>query len=63
MLLKYLKKKKSLRLIDASNLNILNIDNFISNFSSILIQSPDIKKFTKNDFKNCFKKKNPHWIN
>ena len=55
--LKILKKKKNLRLIDASNLNILNIDNFISNFNSILVQSSDIKKFTKNNFKIVSKKK------
>ena len=55
--LKILKKKKNLRLIDASNLNISNISNFISNFNSILFQTPDIKKFTKKDFKIVSKKK------
>jgi len=55
--LKILKKKKNLRLIDASNLNVSNINNFISNFNSILFQTPDIKKFTKKDFKIVSKKK------
>ena len=55
--LKILKKKKNLRLIDASNLNVSNISNFISNFNSILFQTPDIKKFTKKDFKIVSKKK------
>jgi len=55
--LKILKKKKNLRLIDASNLNISNISNFISNFNSILFQTPDIKKFTKKDFRIVSKKK------
>jgi len=55
--LKILKKKKNLRLIDASNLSLSNISNFISNFNSILFQTPDIKKFTKKDFKIVSKKK------
>jgi phosphoribosylaminoimidazolecarboxamide formyltransferase/IMP cyclohydrolase len=55
--LKILKKKKNLRLIDANNLNNLNIINFISNFNSILIQTPDIKKISKNDFRIVSKKK------
>ena len=45
--LKILKKKKNLRLIDASNLSVSSISNFISNFNSILFQTSDIKKFTK----------------
>ena len=40
--LKILKKKKNLRIIDANNLSFKNIENFISNFNSILIQSPDV---------------------
>ena len=55
--LKILKKKKNLRLIDASNLSVSSISNFISNFNSILFQTPDIKKFTKKDFKIVSKKK------
>ena len=42
-LLKFLKKKKNLRIINAKNLTLKNIDSFISNFNSILIQSSDIK--------------------
>ena len=55
--LKILKRKKKLRLIDAKNLNILNLSNFTSNFNSILIQSPDLNKFTIKDFKIVSKKK------
>ena len=55
--LKILKKKKNIRLIDANNLNTSNLNNFISNFNSILIQSPDIKKFNMKDFKIVSKRK------
>jgi len=55
--LNILKKKKNLRLIDAKNLNKTNLKNFVSNFNSVLIQSPDIKKFEKKDFKIVSKKK------
>ena len=48
---KVLKQKKNLRLIDATNLNSLNLNNFISNFDSVLIQSNDEKKFIKKNFK------------
>ena len=49
--LKILTKKKNIRLIDSSNLIISNINNYVSNFNSMLIQSPDTKKFNKKDFK------------
>ena len=55
--LKILKKKKNLRIINAKNLTLKNIDIFISNFNSILIQSPDIDSFSKKNFKIVSKKK------
>jgi phosphoribosylaminoimidazolecarboxamide formyltransferase/IMP cyclohydrolase len=55
--LKILKKRKNLRLIDANNLSLINTSNFLSNFNSIIVQSPDNKKFAKNDFKIVSKKK------
>ena len=45
-----------------NNLTLKNIDNFISNFNSILIQSPDISSFSKKNFKIVSKKK-PSAIN
>ena len=55
--LKILKKKKSIRLIDANNLNTSNLNNSILNFNSILIQSPDINKFNMKNFKIVSKRK------
>ena len=55
--LKILKKKKKLRLIDASNFNISENIKFNSANENILIQSEDKKIFTKNDFKIVSKKK------
>ena len=55
--LKILKKKKNLRIIDANNLSFKSIENFISNFNSILIQSPDVNPFLKKNFKIVSKKK------
>ncbi len=49
--LKILKKKKNLRLIDASKLIGNDPINIISNFDSLLLQSVDKKKFTKDDFR------------
>ena len=49
--LKILKKKKNLRLIDASKLKTNNSSNLISNFDSLLIQSVDNKVFIKDNFK------------
>ncbi len=61
--IKILSKKKNLRIIDASNLKLKNIENICSNFNSILIQSPDIKLFKVKDFKVVSKKKpNPDII-
>ena len=55
--LKILKKKKNLRLIDASNFSSNEILKFNSNIENILIQSEDNKIFTKKDFKIISKKK------
>ena len=55
--LKILKKKKNLRIIDASNFTSNEIFNFSSANENILIQSEDNKIFTKNDFKIVSKKK------
>ena len=49
--LKILKKKKNLRLIDATKLKGNSLMNIVSNFDSLLLQSVDKKKFTKDDFK------------
>ena len=55
--LKILKKKKKLRLIDASNFTISENIKFNSANENILVQSEDKKIFTKNDFKIVSKKK------
>ncbi len=49
--LKILKKKKNLRLIDASKLSRKNINNVNSNFDSLLMQDPDNKIFNQKNFK------------
>ena len=55
--LKILKKKKNLRLIDASNYSVNNNLKYVSTNNEILIQSEDIKKFTVKDFKIVSKRK------
>ena len=55
--LKILKRRKNLRLIDASNFNTHNAQRFLSLNKNILIQSEDNKVFTKKDFKVVSKKK------
>ena len=55
--LKILKNKKKLRIIDASNLKLQNLNNIITNFNSFLLQNPDNKIFFKKDFKVVSKKK------
>ena len=55
--LKILKKKKNLRLIDSSNFYENDILRFNSINEAILMQSEDIKLFSKNDFKVVSKKK------
>ena len=55
--LSILKKKKNVRIIDASNLKINNKLNINSNFDSLMIQSFDNKKITKKDLRIVSKKK------
>ena len=55
--LKIFKKKKNLRIIDASKLNLENLENVISNFSSFLIQNTDFKILSAKNFKVVSKKK------
>ena len=55
--LKILKKRKNLRVIDAKNVKLENIQNINSNFNSILIQSPDNNFFSSKNFRIVSKKK------
>ena len=55
--LKILKRKKNLRLIDSSNLNFSELLKFNSIDKSILVQSEDKTKFSKNNFKVVSKKR------
>jgi phosphoribosylaminoimidazolecarboxamide formyltransferase/IMP cyclohydrolase len=55
--LKLLKKKKSLRLIDATNYSYKEILRFISSNEDLLVQTEDLKKFSDKDFKVVSKKK------
>ncbi len=55
--LKILKRKKNLRLIDATDFSLKNILKFISLNEEILVQSEDSKFFTIKDFKIVSKKK------
>jgi len=55
--LKILKKKKNLRLINATNLIIKDLVKFSSAHESILTQSEDLKEFKVKDFKIVSKKK------
>ncbi len=55
--LNILKKKKNLRLIDASNYKFKEILKFVSLNDSILIQSEDLKKFSIKNFKIVSKRK------
>jgi len=54
---KILKKKKNLRLIDATNFKIKDLVRFNSANEAILTQSEDFKKFNIKDFKIVSKKK------
>ena len=49
--LKILKKKKNLRLIDASKLGEQNLINITTHFDSLFLQYTDNKIFTKNNFR------------
>ena len=55
--LKILKRKKNLRLIDASNFTLSEILKFTSTNDNILVQSEDKKMFKRNDFRIVSKKK------
>ena len=55
--LKVLKKKKNLRLVDASDYSINDSLKYLSASNEILIQSEDIKKFTTKNFKIVSKRK------
>jgi phosphoribosylaminoimidazolecarboxamide formyltransferase/IMP cyclohydrolase len=55
--LKILKKKKNLRLIDATNYSLKEIFKFISANEEILVQTEDLKKFSNKDFRIVSKKK------
>ena len=55
--LKILKKKKNLRLINASNYKVNDSLKHVSINNEILIQSEDLKKFNTNDFKIVSKRK------
>jgi phosphoribosylaminoimidazolecarboxamide formyltransferase/IMP cyclohydrolase len=55
--LKLLKKKKNLRLIDATNYSFKEILRFISSNEELLVQTEDLKKFSNKDFRVVSKKK------
>ncbi len=55
--LKLLKKKKNLRLIDATSYSFKEILRFISSNEELLVQTEDLKKFSNKDFKIVSKKK------
>ena len=55
--LKLLKKKKNLRLIDATNYSFKEILRFISSNEELLVQTEDFRKFNIKDFKIVSKKK------
>ena len=54
--LKLLKKKKNLRLVDATNYSYKEILRLISSNEEFLVQTEDFDKFSKNDFKVVSKK-------
>ena len=55
--LKILKKKKNLRLVDATNYSYREILRLVSSNEEFLVQREDFNKFYKNDFKIVSKKK------
>jgi phosphoribosylaminoimidazolecarboxamide formyltransferase/IMP cyclohydrolase len=55
--LKLLKKKKNLRLIDATNYSFKEKLRFISSNQELLLQTEDLKKFSNKDFKIVSKRK------
>ena len=52
-----LKKKKNLRLVDATNYSYKEILRLVSSNEEFLVQTEDFNKFSKNDFKVVSKKK------
>ena len=55
--LKVLKQKKNLRVIDANDLKLSDLQNVASNFDSILLQFSDTRTFSSKNFKVVSKKK------
>ena len=55
--LKLLKKKKNLRLIDATNYSFEEILRFMSSNEELLVQTEDLKKFSNKNFKVVSRKK------
>jgi len=55
--LKLLKKKKNLRLVDATNYSYKEILRLVSSNEEFLVQTEDFNKFSKKDFKVVSKKK------
>ena len=55
--IKILKKKKNIRIIDVYNLKIKNFHNIISNFNTLMFQSPDNYTFTEKNLKIVSKRK------
>ncbi len=55
--LRTLKKKKNLRIIDSAKTKIIDIENVLTNFNMMLVQKPDLKKFTKKSFRLVSKNK------
>jgi len=55
--LRILKKKKNLRLIDATNYSLKEKLRFISSNEELLLQTEDLKKFSNKDFKIVSKRK------
>ena len=55
--IKILRKKKNIRIIDASNLKIKNFYNLISNFNTLTFQSPDNKILNRKNLRIVSKRK------
>jgi len=55
--LKVLKQKKNLRVIDANDLKLSDLQNVASNFDSMLLQFSDTRTFSSKNFKVVSKKK------
>ena len=55
--IKILKRKKNIRIIDASNLKLKNFHNLISNFNSLMFQSSDSNTFTIKNLRIVSKRK------